>query len=95
VNIPKGTWVEIESIVLQPSERAPGLPPETAICPYVLRMSGFLEGDGQVGDEVLVTSLIGLSHRGVLRVVNPGYDHGFGATVPELLHIGIGEVCDG
>ena len=91
MSVARGTWVEIESIVLKPEERAPGLPEDTAATPYVLRLSGFLEKDAEVGEEVSVKSLIGRPHRGVLRLVNPGYDHGFGATVPELLHIGLRE----
>lgn len=91
MSVARGSWVEIESTVLQPSERAPGLPEETARTPYVLRLSGFLQEDAEVGQEVTVKSLIGRPHRGVLRLVNPGYDHSFGATVPELLQIGLGE----
>ncbi|BDU71910.1 hypothetical protein METEAL_10840 [Mesoterricola silvestris] len=86
--IPKGTWVEIERVLLRPEDRAPNLPEETRSCPYVLRISGFLQEDGEMGAEVTVTSLIGHAHRGVLKVVNPSYTHSFGATVPELLHIG-------
>jgi hypothetical protein len=41
MNVAKGTWVEIESIVLKPEERAPGLPEDTAKTPYVLRLSAF------------------------------------------------------
>jgi hypothetical protein len=91
MSVAKGTWVEIETILLQPSERAPGLPEDTAKTPYVLRLSGFLEEEAEVGQPVWVRSLIGRTHRGVLRLVNPGYDHSFGATVPELLHIGLRE----
>ena len=54
-------------------------------------MSGFLAADARLGDEVTITSLIGHGHTGVLRAVNPSYEHSFGATVPELLHIGLGE----
>lgn len=86
----RGSWVEIESTVLQPSERAPGLPEETARTPYVLRLSGFLEEEAEIGGEASVKSLAGRTHRGALRLVNPGYDHSFGATVPELLRIGLG-----
>jgi hypothetical protein len=89
VSVARGTWVEIESTVLQPAERAPGLPEDTARTAYVLRLSAFLDEDAEVGQEVSVTSLIGRTHRGVLRLVNPGYDHSFGATVPELLHVGL------
>jgi 2-amino-4-ketopentanoate thiolase alpha subunit len=91
MSVAKGTWVEIESIVLKPEERAPGLPEDTAATPYVLRLSGFLVEEAELGQEASVRSLIGRSHRGLLRAVNPGYDHGFGATVPELLTIGLRE----
>ncbi len=91
MSVARGTWVEIETTVLSPAERAPGLPEDTAKTPYLLRLSGFLEADAEVGQEVSVKSLIGRTHRGTLRAVNPGYDHSFGATVPELLHIGLRE----
>ncbi len=89
--IAKGTWVEIERVLLKPEERAPNLPEETRKCPYVLRISGFLLEDAELGTEVRVKSLIGHEHRGVLRVVNPSYGHSFGTTVPELLSIGTEE----
>ena len=91
MSVARGTWVEIEATVLQPAQRAPGLPEDTARTPYVLRLSGFLEEESEVGQVASVTSLIGRTHRGVLRLVNPGYDHSFGATVPELLHVGLRE----
>jgi len=91
MSVAKGTWVEIESVVLPPEERAPGLPEDTAATPYVLRLSGFLAEEAEVGQEVAVRSLIGRTHRGVLREVNPSYGHSFGATVPELLAIGLRE----
>jgi len=88
--IAKGTWVEIERVLLTPGERAPNLPDDTRACPYVLRVSGFLQEDAEMGADVTVHSLIGNPHQGVLKVVNPSYTHSFGATVPELLTIGIG-----
>lgn len=84
----KGTWVEIVRVLLKPGERAPNLPDDTRDCPYVLLVSGFLQHDAELGDEVTVRSLIGHEHRGVLRVINPSYSHSFGAVVPELLTIG-------
>ena len=87
--IEKGTWVEIEHIVLQPEERAQNLPEETKKTPYVMRLSGFLTADAEIGDEVTVKSLIGREHQGVLKTVNPSYSHSFGPTMAELLHIGI------
>ena len=46
--IAKGTWVEIERVLLKPEERAPNLPEDTRTCPYVLRISGFLQEDAEV-----------------------------------------------
>ena len=89
--VTKGTWVEIERVLLKPEERAPNLPEDTRQCPYVLRISGFLQEDAEIGADVKIRSLIGHEHAGVLRVVNPSYNHSFGTTIPELLTIGTGE----
>ena len=86
--IKAGTWVEIEQVVLPPEARAPNLPPDTARYAYVLRLSGFLVEDADFGDVAAVRSVVGREHRGVVRAVNPGYEHSFGPTVPELLTIG-------
>ncbi len=84
-----GTWVEIERRVLEPGERAPNLPEDTRQLPYVLRVSGFLLEDAAIGAEARVRTLIGRELRGSLKTVNPSYEHSFGATVPELLEIGL------
>ncbi|HPL81427.1 MAG TPA: 2-amino-4-oxopentanoate thiolase subunit OrtA [Anaerolineaceae bacterium] len=89
--IEKGTWVEIERVVLQPAERAQNLPEDTKKTPYLMRLSGFLTADAEIGDEVTVKSLIGRKHQGMLKVVNPSYNHSFGPTMAELLDIGIDE----
>jgi hypothetical protein len=89
--IAKGTWVEIERVLLKPEERAPNLPEDTRQCPYVLRISGFLLEDAELGAGVQIRSLIGHEHSGVLRIVNPSYSHSFGNTIPELLAIGTQE----
>ena len=87
----KGSWVEIERVLLTASERAPNLPPETRQCPYTLLISGFLQNDAALGDPVSIRSLIGHEHNGILRTIGPSYGHSFGPTVPELLSIGMGE----
>ena len=86
--IPKGTWVEVRTIILQPSERAAAVPEDTAATPLVQWVSGFLDEEAHIGDEVTITSIIGRRHTGVLDCVNPSYSHSFGNTVPELLTIG-------
>lgn len=91
----KGTWVEIEKVVLNPDERADSLPEETRQVPYMLRVSGFLQEDAELGQEVRICTLIGRELAGTLRVINPSYTHSFGETVPELLKIGIRCECTG
>ncbi len=86
--IEKGTWVEIEQVVLKPEERAPSVPEDTRQVPYVLRVSGFLLEAAELGAEVKICTIIGRELSGVLRTVNPSYTHSFGTTVPELLTIG-------
>ena len=84
----KGTWVEIEQVVLRPEERAQTLPEDTKKVPYLMRISGFLDKEADLGDEVSITSIIGRTHSGKLVIVNPSFTHSFGNTVPEILKIG-------
>lgn len=89
--IVKGTWVEIEQVILTPAERAPSLPEDTRQVPYVMHVSGFLLEDAELGQEVRVCTRIGRELCGTLRLVNPSYTHSFGETIPELLDIGTQE----
>lgn len=86
--IPQNTWVEIEQIVLRPEERAANLPEDTRQTPYVLRVSGFLQHEAEVGQTVTIRTMIGRELNGTLKTVLPSYTHSFGTVVPELLTIG-------
>ncbi len=86
--VEKGTWVEIEQVVLQPAERSTALPEDTKKVPYILRVSGFLEQDAEIGQNVEIKTIIGRVLSGKLIVINPSYQHSFGTVVPELLTIG-------
>lgn len=86
--IAKGSWVEIEQVVLSPEQRVQSLPEETRSVPYLLRVSGFLQQEAEFGQEVQVKTIIGRILTGTLKSVNPGYHHSFGETIPELLRIG-------
>ena len=86
--IAKGTWVEIEQVVLQPAERSTALPEDTKKVPYILRVSGFLVQDAELGQQVEVKTIIGRNIAGKLKTINPSYAHSFGTVVPELLTIG-------
>lgn len=89
MKVPKGTWVRIHDIVLQPSERAPHLPDDTKKVPLEMWIKGFLQEDANIGDVVVIKTITGRIEKGRLIEVNPHYDHDFGLFVPELLQIGI------
>jgi len=80
--------VEIHCIVLPPGERAPQTPADTQQVPLEMRAKGFLTAPAALDDEVEIATPAGRRLRGRLAVVNPGYAHGFGPPVPELLSIG-------
>lgn len=86
--VEKGTWVEIEQVVLKPEQRAPTLPEDTRQAPYLMRVSGFLSEAAEIGQEASIRTIIGRELRGTLKTVNPSYNHSFGTVIPELLTIG-------
>jgi len=86
--IAAGTWVEIEQVILTPEQRAPALPEDTRVTPYVMRVSGFLIESAKPGQPARIHTLIGRELSGTLRTINPSYSHSFGKTVAELLTIG-------
>lgn len=79
-----GTWVELAQVVLEPDERAPELPEDTAAVPLELRVCGRLLAAGRVGEEVEIETRAGRRLRGRLADPSPRYRHGFGPPVPEL-----------
>lgn len=86
--VPKGTWVEVEWVVLKPEERAKALPDDTKKVPYLMFVSGFLVEDAEMGQSVRIRTIIGRELEGTLIKVNPSYMHTYGKVVPELLTIG-------
>ena len=60
------------------------LAPLGAKAPQGLRVSGFLEEDADLGQQVKVRTIMGSIHTGRLRIQNPGYGHRFCHTMPEL-----------
>ncbi|MEJ1355119.1 MAG: 2-amino-4-oxopentanoate thiolase subunit OrtA [Candidatus Sedimenticola sp. (ex Thyasira tokunagai)] len=87
----KGVWVEIHSILLAAGERAGTLPEDTQRLPLEMRVKGFLTAEAGLGDEVEIETVTGRRLRGRLAVVNPAYNHSFGAPLSQLSAIG-GEV---
>lgn len=83
-----GDWVEIEYVLLQPSERAAGLPDDTAAQPLRAWVKGFAVEGGMIGDEIAVETMSGRTVRGHLSATSPGYTHTFGSPPPEIVSIG-------
>ncbi|MBG9980126.1 2-amino-4-oxopentanoate thiolase subunit OrtA [Facklamia lactis] len=83
----KGEWVQIKNIVLSPTERAPQVPEDTKQVPLVMWVKGFLNNDGEIGEEVQITTVTGREVVGELVVEQPYFDHSFGEYVPEITEI--------
>jgi len=84
--IPKGTWVEVERTLVSADRRLPVRTLDPAKLPsYMVRVSGFLLEDADLGQQVRIRTITGKVHIGKLRIQSPSYGHSFGHTVPELM----------
>jgi hypothetical protein len=83
-----GDWVEVERVLLEPADRSPGLPPETASKPLLMWVKGFARDEATLGEEVAVETMTGRVAVGRLSAVNPRYFHTFGHPIPELTGVG-------
>jgi hypothetical protein len=83
-----GEWVEVERIVLEPADRAAGLPEDTARQPLKMWVKGFAREAARTGEEVEVETMTGRVVRGKLTDVLPGYAHTFGRPPAELAPVG-------
>lgn len=83
-----GDWVEVEYVLLEPSERAAGIPEDTAAQPLRAWVKGFAHAAGMLGDELEVETMSGRIVRGHLSAISPGYTHSFGTPPPEIVGIG-------
>ena len=86
--IKKGTWVNIRKIILEPKERAAGIPDDTKSVPLIMWVKGFLQDDANLGDDVTITTRMGRYESGILEAANPDIDVNYGDFVPEVLQIG-------
>jgi hypothetical protein len=83
-----GDWVEVEYVLLEPAERAAGIPEDTAAQPLRAWVKGFALVPGMIGDEIGVETMTGRTVRGHLSAISPGYFHTFGTPPPEIVGIG-------
>ncbi|HKK95310.1 MAG TPA: 2-amino-4-oxopentanoate thiolase subunit OrtA [Anaerovoracaceae bacterium] len=85
--VKKGEWVRIKKVLLPVGQRAPQDPEDTKATPLVMWTKGFLKANGEIGDEVEVTTAVGRTETGELTEVNPYYTHNYGKFVPEIVEI--------
>ncbi len=76
--------VRIENIVLTPENRSQNLPEDTRKTPLKMWVKGRLNSEGEVGEEVEITTITGRVVKGILKEVNPVYELNYGEYVPEL-----------
>jgi len=88
-SVKKGVWVQIYKVILEPDERAPSLPPETAAVPFTMKLKGFLKEDACLNETATIQTITGRTVNGELISVTPSYEIGYGQPQPELLTIGI------
>ncbi len=84
----EGQWVEVERILLEPADRAPNLPGETATKPLLVWVKGFARGEAGLGEECEVETMTGRVVSGRLSDLDPAYTHTFGPQPPEIAGIG-------
>jgi hypothetical protein len=82
--VPRGQWGRIHRVELAPSERAPGIPPETAAVPFETWINGWLLNEAALGDVVRLRTPAGRIVEGVLVEAEPGYTHSFGSPPASL-----------
>lgn len=85
--IKKGTWVQVEQIVLDETQRAPQVPEDTKKTPLKAWLKGFLQADANVGEVVTIKTMTNRIESGKLVVVEPHFTHSFGKVVNELFEI--------
>ena len=88
MEIKKGDWVKVYSVVLKPDERAPQVPDDTKKVPLEMWVKGYAMSDAKLGDTIEVKTMTGRIVKGEIVEVNPTYKHSYGEFVPELLEIG-------
>ncbi|SHK22362.1 2-amino-4-oxopentanoate thiolase subunit OrtA [Paramaledivibacter caminithermalis] len=86
----KGSWVEIENVVLPADSRAPQVPKDTKKTPLKMWTRGVLINDeAEIGETVRVNTLSGRIAEGKLVDIKPRYAHDFGYPVIELIETGL------
>lgn len=89
MTVKKGDWVEIESVVLTPSERSENLPDCTRETSLIMWIRGFLQNESaELNDEIEIMTLADRKVKGTLVEKEPRHTYDYGDTIIELIHIG-------
>jgi 2-amino-4-ketopentanoate thiolase alpha subunit len=83
-----GRWVRIHRVELEPTDRSPSVPEDTAAVPFELWINGWLHQEAQLGERVRIETLSGREEEGTLVEVDPGYWHTFGSPPEPLRRAG-------
>lgn len=90
MKVKKGDWVRIKRTVLRPEERSGNLPEDTKKVPLDMWDKGFLLNEqAELGDWIMVETIIGRKIEGEFVQADPSYDVNYGESVNETLYIGI------
>lgn len=84
-----GTRVAIRQRLLEPRERAPSLPEDTAVLPYEAVITGTLVRPALLGARATIQTASGRLIEGRLDEVEPAYTHGFERPVAALSAVDI------
>jgi hypothetical protein len=84
----EGRWVRIHRVELEPAERSPSVPEDTAAVPFELWINGWLHRDAQLGERVRIRTMSGRTEEGTLVELDPGYWHTFGSPPEPLRRAG-------
>lgn len=87
--IKKGTFVEIENIVLECWDRARAIPDDTKKTPLKMWVRGWVNSDCELGDKVEITTAIDRKIEGIVVESEPGYNHNFGSHISDIDYISI------
>lgn len=86
--IPRGSFVEIEQIILEAENRAENIPEDTKKTSLKLWAKGWLLEDSEIECEAKIKTINGRIMEGIITEINPRYSYAFGEFIPEVTYIG-------
>jgi hypothetical protein len=85
--VASGTRVAVRQRLLEPHERAPSLPEDTATLPYEALVRGILLEPAEVGAQATIRTAAGRVVAGQLEIVEPADAHTFGRPPAALVAV--------